>query len=379
MKKLLLPLLLTLCLTAISCATKKPLSTDIYIDSFSEESNISFFNDIFSDIEVITLDLGGRLLGYPSLVNLKEIDGHYLIADRDNETVFLLDQDGSLITFLSKMGRGPGEYSHIQSAEYANHHIYLLVDGKSILEYSEEGEFLNQHTFSWSASDFIAYDDNVFTFLISRLEGEEGAVVNRIALLDKEFQMKSSFFPMPYQLYTYGSHLQRVSGEEEFLCIQQWPQIDKCNKGTIVKTYHLDLHGKEYPETLLRQNDYEDILNLLIDTPEIYYISDAFENSKYLLLSVSNLVHGDESRWGWWLIDKTNKSSRIEYFDNDSSEFTTFGQPILLTEDDKVIFLCDSDNLDDLLNQKNFSSIRNKISQPLSLGNQIMLMCTISQ
>ena len=379
MKKLLLPILLILCLTAISCATKKPLSPDIYIDSFSEESNISFFNDIFSDIEVITLDLGGRLLGDPSLVDLKEIDGHYLIADRDNETVFLLNQDGSLITFLSKMGRGPGEYSHIQSAEYANHHIYLLVDGKSILEYSEKGEFLNQHTLSWSATDFIAYDDNDFICFISRLEGEGDSAVNRIALLDKEFQMKSSFYPMSYQLFTYGNHLQRVSGEEEFLCIQQLPQIDKCNKETIVKTFHLNLHGKEYPETLLDQNDFEDILNILIDTPEIYYISDAFENSKYLLLSVSNLVHGDEARWGLWLIDKTRNSSRIEYFDVDSSEFTTLGLPVLLTEEGKVIFLCDSDNLNDLLNQKSFSSIRNKIAQPLSLGNQIMLMCTISQ
>ena len=93
---------------------------------------------------------------------------------------------------------------------------------------------------------------------------------------------------------------------------------------------------------MLEADDYETILEVLTGTPDMYGIASAFENRDYLLLALSHLVDGDESRIGHWLINKKDLDSRIEYQDLKGPLFEVFGPPHWRTADNEVVFLCEA-------------------------------------
>ena len=359
-----------------SCNREQISNSDVYIDSFSEESNTSFFDRVFSDIKVIPLDLGDSILGSHLRLSFKEEDDRLLITDQETGSVFLLNRDGTLVSSFTKVGRGPGEYTYLQSGAYHDKHVFVLADGNHFYEYSEQGDFLNAFELEQSAHDFVFLDDTFFTFFVPRYEGEN-VDEDRLVTLDTHFQRIGSFFPMSFQLYTYRSHLTRVSGEDNhFLCIQPWPRVDKCDQESVKITYRFDFHGKEYPQKLLEQDSYEAILDILTTTPEIYYIADAFENPQFLLISLFQLVNGIETRVGWWLINKTERTSQIEYFEYTGTVFSALGMPVLLTQDDKVLLLCDIVALNDIVRQHPYTKIAEQIKGISS--QQVLLLCTIS-
>ena len=123
-------------------------------------------------------------------------------------------------------------------------------------------------------------------------------------------------------------------------------------------------------------DSYEAILDILTTTPEIYYIADAFENPQFLLISLFQLVNGIETRVGWWLINKTERTSQIEYFEYTGTVFSALGMPVLLTQDDKVLVLCDIVALNDIVRQHPYTKIAEQIKGISS--QQVLLLCTIS-
>lgn len=361
-----------------SCATEDKEVCDVYINSFSEESNVSFWNQVFTDYRVIPLDLNGAVLGTPVLLKMKVSDGKTLICDGQTGSIFLINENGDLVSHISKVGRGPGEYNMLQSVAYRDSSIYVLADEREVLEYTIEGEFISQSSFGQSAQDFIVLKDGDIVFMIPRYEGENN-IDNRIIVTDSSLKPIRGFFPAEYQLYYYGSHFSRIyDKEDEFLYIQPWSRIDKCSRDSIITTYHFDLHGKGYPENLLKSDDWEQILAIMEETPEIYYIADAFENQNYLFVTICLLSYAEEKRIGYWLINKTDWSSRIEVFDYGGEEMAFMGFPLMLTPDNEVVFICNMSSFDAITTKESLRKVSNVVRPFSNENEQIMLICKIS-
>lgn len=336
-----------------ACNPKPSVISDVYINSFSEESNSSLFEDVFSDIRVVPLYLGEHVLGSTMALHVERAEGGYLITDHQTNSIYYLDHHGSLITYLSKVGRGPGEYNYLQYCKYKDHRLIALADGTHIIEYTENGALVKEAFLEEDIMDFFPLDGQEYALFLYRYNGESD-LEDRVVITDSSFVKKRSYLPMTYQLFNYGSYISSVTGDESlFLCIQQSrPELYKCDKDTVVTTYHYDFNGKEYPKAMLEVDDYEPMLDILTGTPDIYGIVNVFENQDYLFQAISHLVDGEENRIGQWMIDKRDMSSSIEYWDLDSPEFQFFGPPQMLTENNEVVYICDLsliDNVKDMI------------------------------
>lgn len=322
--------------------------SDVFIDSFSEESNTSFFEEVFSDIKVVPLDFGTDLTGANSSMSLRKSEGKFIITDHQTKTVYLFASDGSLITRVNKEGRGPGEYVELWAGDYSDHSLFVLGDGR-LLEYSEAGEFVREHNFEKSVQDFCPLGDREFAQLIF-CSGED--VEDRILISNTSDQIIQSFFLEEFMLYNYGAGLSKMDGRDEFLYRHAGlPRVDRCCRDSVITTYHFNLHGKEMPDGILKADDWSTMLDIMSNTPEIYYIASAFENDRYLLVALDFMIGSEnESRIGQWLIDKNDWSSRIEYKDLDGPEFLFFGPPQMLTRDNEVVYICDATLFDTVKN-----------------------------
>ena len=332
-----------LCLPAIimlSCKAGGGDSSVVEIDSFSDKSNASFFEEVYSDIRLLPLDLGGRLLGSSHQLGLEKAGDGFVITDMQTEAILLIGPDGTLKTYVSKVGRGPGEYNYLQTCKYRDHKMIALADDTHIIEYTEDGELSKEYTIDYALADIMLSGNGGATLLMSRYDGEED-ICDRIIFTDDSYSQTSSFFPLEYQLFNFGSHFTKLSEEEYFYVPLSMPQVFKCRGNEVVTTYNFNFRGKGFPEAFLKSDDWEVIYDVMMSTPEIYYVGEAFETSDFLLFGLGNIIDGEDRDSGLWLIDRKDMSSKIEYFDRTGPEFGFFGPPQMLTSDNEVVYICD--------------------------------------
>jgi hypothetical protein len=352
-------------------------SSDLEINSFSEESNMSFFNDLISEIKATPLNTGDILMGTSGAFKMTKADNKFLITDLQTNSVFLFNDDGTLITHISKVGRGPGEYTGIQSSVFSNHKIIALADNGHIIEYSEDGEFEKESFLETSVSDFCLLDDGLFAFLVPLNEGESD-IEDRVIIADSSYKQIKSFSSQQYQLYDFGSSLSKVQNDgDSFLHIQACsPRIEKCNNEGVINSYNINLHGKEFPESFVRAEDYDNLFNILTSTPEIYSILNAYENQDYLLFAVCFMSDGEEKEIGLWLLNKNDYSSNIEYINLSDNLFSFIGPPLMLTRNNEVVFICDASMYESVREDyPKFNALNTIISA--NPDNKIMLTCKL--
>lgn len=319
----------------------------VEINSFSDKSNASFFGEVYSDVRLLPLDLDGHLLGSSSQLSLDKADDAYLITDMQTGALLLFDADGALKTYISKVGRGPGEYNYLQTCKYRDHKMLALADDMRIIEYTEDGELSAEYPLDNYYMDLLLSGNEGATLLLSRSGGEE-EVCDRIIFTDDSFQKTSSFFPQAFQLFTFGSHLTKLDDDAYLYVPLSEPKVYKFRGNELVTTFEFNFRGKGFPESFLKSDDWEVMLEVMTNTPEIYYVGEAFENGDYLLFGLGNIINGEDRDRGLWLIDKKDMSSQIEYYDYKGSPFAFFGPPQILTPDNEIVFVCDVSLYDDV-------------------------------
>ncbi len=324
----------------LSCKAGGDDPSLIQIDSFSEKSNASFFEEVYSDIRLLPLNLDGHLLGSSSQAGLDRAGDGYILTDTQTEALLLFGPDGSLRTYISKVGRGPGEYTYLQTCRYRDHKLTALADDTHIIEYTEDGELSAEYYLDHAYMDLMLSEGEGATLLMTRYDGDD-EVCDRIIFTDGSYRQTASFFPQSFQLFTFGSHLTKLDDDVYFYVPLSEPKVYKFRGSELVSTYEFNLHGKGFPESFLKSDDWEVMLDVMTNTPEIYYVGEAFETRDYLLFGLGNIISGEDRDRGVWLIDKKDMSSRIEYYDYRGSAFAFFGPPQLLTPDNEVVFVCD--------------------------------------
>ena len=80
----------------LSCKAGGDDPSLIQIDSFSEKSNASFFEEVYSDVRLLPLNLDGHLLGSSSQAGLDRAGDGYILTDTQTEALFAIR---SLIPF----------------------------------------------------------------------------------------------------------------------------------------------------------------------------------------------------------------------------------------------------------------------------------------
>jgi hypothetical protein len=335
-----------ICLSAIvftACSSDRDGSSEITIGSFSEKSNTSFFDEVYSGFRVIPLDLGENLLGMNALVRVGEADGGFLLTDQQAGAIYLLASDGSLVTRISKVGRGPGEYNELQICKYDDDSLLTLADYDHVIRYSKAGELVEEFSLDKYFADIFPLGGKEYALFLDRSE-IEADTEDVIYITDASFNKTRSFLPMKFQMWNYGSHLSGVSGTDgRFFCAQQTStDMYECDRDTVLVTYHFDLHGKEFPKKMVESEDYEEILDILMSTHEMYSIESAFRNDECLFFNVALILDGDDSGIGQWLMDRDGSNPRIEYTDLASDRFQFLGPPKMLTAGNEVVYLCDA-------------------------------------
>ena len=331
----------------LSCKAGGGDPSVVDIDSFSDKGNASFFEEVYTDMMLLPLDLDDHLLGSSHQLHLEQADDGYVITDMQTEAILLLGPDGSLKTYVSKVGRGPGEYNYLQTCKYRDHKMIALADDSHVIEYTEDGELSAEYTLDYAFADLMLSDNGGAVMLMSRYDGEE-EVCDRIIFTDDSYRQTSSFFPLGFQLFNFGSHLTKLSGDEYFYVPLSMPQVFKCRGNEVVTTYNFDFRGKGFPEAFLKSDDWEVIYDVMMSTPEIYYVGGAFETPDFLLFCLGSIIDGDDKDYGLWLIDRRDMSSKIEYYDRNGSEYGFFGPPQMLTPDNEVVYVCDVSLYDDV-------------------------------
>jgi hypothetical protein len=336
--------MLLLVALSVSCGTeKKDASADVVIRSFSAETNASFFADVFSEVRAVPLDLGESVLGGALNYRLRAADDRYVLTDRQNSAIYAFDRDGALLARIAKVGRGPGEYQYPLCCEYVNQRYIVLADGQRVIEYDDQGELIQETALDFEMMDFTFVDPATPVFAMSRMDGEPDA--DRVLVCNADYEVQSSFLPQPFQLFNYETQLTKVAGGDgAFLYLDPTaPRIVRCDREQALSTCEFDFKGRVFPEKLLASDDFEKILDILLQTPEIYCIYKAFENDDYLLLALQYLADGEEKKVAQWLVRKDDGSSRIEYLDYLGDSFSFLGPPQLLTADNEVLYIVDMD------------------------------------
>ena len=328
---------------------------------------------------VVPLQTGDIALNESGFLRLKDQGGKYIITDASTNAIYTFDHAGKLLGRIMKVGRGPGEYMQLNYCEYHDGRYIVLADGGHVIEYDGKGELIRELTLEKELLD-LAMVGGQPVLLVSRLDGDPAEALDRILVCDAGYQPVSGFCPQAFQLFNFASCLEPVAGEPgSFLYVEPLStQLRKCDKEGVVTTYELNFKGKEVPEAILKSMDYEEILEVMERTPEMYCYPKAFENGKFLLLSVEYLADGDGKLRGQWLVDKRDGSSRIEYMDHDGEYYGFLGMPQLLTERDEVIYVIDSELLDAALAETPaLAAVKDELSA--LAGGPALLVCKIKE
>ena len=364
---------------AVSCGTdRKDGSAAASIDSFATKSNVSFFKDVFSDIRAIPLDLGGRVLGTNGL-RLQMADGRYVLTDVRTKTAYAVDPEGNLLTCISKEGRGPGEYTELLKCEYVDGKYVVLADSGHIIEYDGQGSLLREVSLDQDLLDIQFVDTGTPVLLVSRIEGDPAAEQDRIVVCDADYKPLHSFCPQGFRLFNYDNHLAAVAGHDgEFLYVEPTAtRFLRCNKEGTLRSCDVDLQGKGFPRNLLEADDWEKILDILLKTPDVYCYNSVFENDRYYLLALEHLASGNETERGQWLVRKEDGSSRVEYMAEDGDLFAFLGLPLMLTEQDEIVYVLDMDMYGAVADEiPELSAVLGGLDVPE--GSAVLLFCKIA-
>lgn len=335
-------------LTVCACATGGQIScTTIKIDSFEEKSNCSFFDDSFSDLHALQLEMGDYFFGEIKL--FKKFDQGYVFVDWDN-IVYIFDEDGTLLSRIDKNGRGPEEYISIDDIDVISSRDIVVLSGfeNKLLRYSFDGRCITKVEIPWECNSFVCVEDKIIFDVSCSDDSQE----NKIIISDMSANVESSFLPMSYSEADYfvSSEIVKVSGTESFLYFQSHSGqlVNFSIDGSVNKEYEIDFKNKAFPKEMLSRST-EEIMSS-IEFMDYIYIYKAFENDNYLLFSLINQNGLDSNVGAWWLYSKNSGKSRIEYYSvYDSDFYDALGTPLLLTDCDEVLFLCDADALHDSL------------------------------
>jgi len=167
-------LLSVLIILSVSCSNKhyEPGANEIYVDFengsptvINSEDDLFNYSNYLDSVLYIPLETSENcLIGN---VNDLHLANDMLFVEADFKSVFVFDLNGKLLSKVSKIGRGHGEYGKLAwfDVNPTNNEISIYdVTSHRILVYSVDGDFIRQFTLEHIPRDFCVLPNGNYLF-----------------------------------------------------------------------------------------------------------------------------------------------------------------------------------------------------------------------
>ena len=155
----------------LSCKNNSVKSIDnklLIIDINPLQSKEFDFNDVFSDYSFIKLETDENIL-ISSIDQMKICNDRIYIFDfRRTISLHCFDMQGKHLFGVGSKGQGPGEYTNASdfAIDTINKKIWIGDDGRKILSYDLDGNFLKDYSVDFSIRNISIIPDSEEFFLI---------------------------------------------------------------------------------------------------------------------------------------------------------------------------------------------------------------------
>jgi len=149
------------------CCSQNPEFDEI-IDLTKKKTKVLSLVDLFYEFEYISLETSEESI-FGSIQKLIIHEDSYYILDPISKKIFVFLKDGSFVRTIGNIGKGPGEYTHIEDfvIDEENGEIIILGFPSIIYIYDLEGNFVQHKQLSippvfsmFSYADGFAFSNN---------------------------------------------------------------------------------------------------------------------------------------------------------------------------------------------------------------------------
>jgi len=261
---------LSLIVISFSCQNKSLKESEDYIsidiDTIIKNTSINF-SDIFSNFHIIPLE-SNEECQFEFLSDIKIIDSIIYVYDRfKTKSVYLFSYNGTFLSKVYNIGRGPGEY--INPTDFvidSNSGTILVYDwaSKKLNEYDKQGNCIKTVTFTNRFMSFILDNDQIFTY-IPYPENPENPDDNLLKIFDRKANLISSH--LNYQSVLKGPKILEFQFGGYFFKAKNDIKFFPIYNNTVYSITNDSIH----PFLVLNSNEYKltqkDLNNIDLDKP----------------------------------------------------------------------------------------------------------------
>lgn len=278
-----------------SCTTEKTTDQDLIVVDLKQDLTIESdmkLSDIAKDIKYIKLE--SNVDCFIQQVRKYSITDKYLLMyDRTQDLIFLFNREGEFLRKISRIGKGPGEYSRPNDVRISSCEKYILIHNqKEVKRYDFEGKLLGKTPLPSWAIMVDTYNDG----LIGMYSSYYSTIMDNYTLVtfDWEGNITGQYGKRDWDWLTEGMPMQRTKYYhfdnslifheyyyDTIYCLTQ----DKEFKPRL----YFDLENNN--EKLKKIEDNQEQLNLKgfqlggwIETPDHFFITGPYDRRLYPII-----------------------------------------------------------------------------------------------
>jgi len=283
------------------CSQSPDTSQDILTIPIDQNyKNVLHLDSVVASYTLIEIETNQEnLIGRITL--LEFVKDWFYISDRDNNTVFIIDQNGRIIDKLTSVGRGPDGFSdntYIQVS--SDKTLHVLSGFKGIVSFDSTGKYLGSLQFM-TLSGF--YSGAIMSFALNGTgsfylwNGTAG--INRynyentfhIYELSNKGEIAKSYLPIRHGFFGTQKTFYGREGNYLLQSLNGNDTIYRANSFGITPGYFIDFQQSRIPDRLL-PDTFEDYLKAISqiqrETDYSAAINSPIETEKYLFFQFDN-------------------------------------------------------------------------------------------
>ena len=285
-------ILIILVIFFYSCKEKQELKEDVntkvfyaYLDG--ETASPSKLSDFWNSISFIPIASDSNTL-IANIADVRYFDGNFYILDSKTVSIIKVDQNGKIVSVLSKRGRAPGEYLNIDifdiNPSNGEINVYDLAS-KQIIIYDNSGNFKRNVLVQDIIRDFAVFLNGEYIFYTPDfMKGNRrglwrvdslGNFKEQLVYIDEDFRYGGIY---PKYLHRINDDVVGLMGGEDY------DRVYHIKEDSITVPYKLNIDRK-IPEELKSSDivDYERHAGLC------YTKNNYLETDKLLMLTVTDM------------------------------------------------------------------------------------------
>ena len=344
--------------------------------NFENETASVFFSDrVFGGVEIIPLETSDNsLLGREPELLMN--DHHFFVWDKQQYCIMRFDETGKYLNRIGSRGSGPGEYLVILDyyIDNASATVEILAPRGQVLQYNYDGQFISSRTYEKDALAFVKTATDYWFYLGVIPQAEEGRLVKMsedVTDIQKFLPVKTTW-PMPFGMVKNFAQCGNTITLNEYIsstvyCIT--------NNGP-VETTVLNFGKYAIPDSIF-EGDFDTETDKLGDRGCALILKYA-ENERFVYIHFETLQGGDFDGDYHWLVNKHTGNSVLQKFSQDDQLHKLMKEAIILTGDNKLTFLVDTQMLKECKDpfiSDAIDPIRDSLSED---GNPVVIMLIIN-